>query len=199
MQLYTLVRDVVIPTRTRRNPQTGEFRAETTTYPAAIAITNPDGAPNIYLEMYMLDVAGKYTIRRENGGSLKSIACSLTALARFCFTQHCQLWEMDDGFMKQAVGELTNEPNPLRPHQKKRDGNTVGRIVSDWVAFFRWLQQTIFPDRVIVGLIATNPQIVLVESMTTGRNGRGRISEIFPLVPVSATTEPKRPIGRELI
>lgn len=197
-QLFGIVRNLEVPHHTIRNPATGEFRPVMHNQLAAFTMAYPDGTPCIYVEMYMLDIASRYTIREEDGGSLKSVANSLTSLLRFCWLHRFQPWEITDDLMKEAIHFLKDEPDSLRPHKRKRNNNTIDRYIDDWISFFTWLQNSLFRNRLIVGPPQDEPQVPLTDVITVDRHGKRRVSYMYRYTPASSTPEPKRPISREI-
>ncbi|WP_429355103.1 tyrosine-type recombinase/integrase [Paraburkholderia sp. 32] len=188
-----------MPDVTVRDAATASYQPSTQIHQAVLAVCWPDGRPCFQVEMFLLDVASRYTVRRLDGGSLRVLASQLSLLVRFCWKKRLQLWSMDDGHMREAVAGLQSESHPRRPGKQRRNSNTVNQIIATWVAFFMWLQtQPGYPPR-IVGLIEEQPQIQLVWRRSIDRFGRVRQVLRYRYGPASSTPEEvKGPISRVL-
>lgn len=197
-KLYRLVRDLSYPYLATLDRTSGCYRSKFHTQPGAFAAVWPNGEPCHEVELYLLEMASRYTVRRTDGGSLKGIAGDLSHLLRFAYEKPTRLWEMTDPDMKEAIASLQEERNPIRPHLPRRNGDTIDRIVERWVRFFRWLQESWTPERVIVGTVDINPQIPLHARPYTDYRGRRRVAFKYRYVPTHATPEKNGPIPRDL-
>ena len=148
--------------------------------------------------MFLQDIAAHLTIRDVDGGSLKVAAASLSHLLRFAYKCNRNVWELNDGHMKQAVHALQEEADPLIPYRERRSPNTVDRIVSTWIEFMRWLQANVITDRIIAGPIEQKPQIPLVERTFPDSRGIRRTVLKYRYTQAPSTPDPKGPMPRDL-
>jgi integrase len=148
--------------------------------------------------MYLLDISKRLTIRELDGGSPKVIASDLSHFVRFCYEISKNLWELYDDDFHCFVEKLIVETELHDPTIRKRNNNTVGRIIDNTIAFLRWLQETIVPDRILVGPRNRNPQIRLVVKQAKDRHGGLREVMDYQYRPASDTPDPKRPMARAI-
>lgn len=196
--LYRVVRDVELPSVAVRDAGTGKFSCHAPEIlPTAFAIVWPDGTPCYSAEMYLMSVASHHANRREDGGSLKVLAKNLSLLVRFLSSRHRAPWDLQDADMKEAIQWLQEEPDWRNPAIPRRNGNTIDAIQADWIAFLRWIQENLVPDRVIVGTPDESPQIPLVRKTFVDHRGRTRTALKYRYTPVAATPLAKGPISRE--
>lgn len=197
-KLFRLVRDLSYPYLATLDRSNGHYRSKFHTQPGAFAVVWPNGVPCYEAELYLLDVASRYTVRKTDGGSLKGLAGDISHLLRFVYAQNMRLWEMTDADMKDAIAGLQEERNPIRPYLPRRNGDTIDRIVDRWIRFFTWLQESWIPERVIVGTADSNPQIPLHARPYTDHRGLRRVVFKYRYIPIHATPEKKGPIPRDL-
>ena len=160
-QLYKIIRKITIPNVAIRSFDTGKYSIITRELPAAVSICWPNGTPCIHAEMFLLDVSDQYTLNEVDGGSLKVLASSLSHLIRYCWREKIDFSDLNDQDIKNAINFLQVESDILNPQNKRRQGNTIDRIVNYWIKFLTWLQENLYLDRVVVGTTDQNPQIPL--------------------------------------
>lgn len=160
-QLFTIVRDINIPSYLRENACSVTYEKKT-----AISFIWPDGTPCAPVEMFLLEKGDELTVRDHDGGSLKTWASHLTHLTRFCFEKNIQFWDLDDTRFKDfVVNYLGNQKLSARGFVKRKN-NTNITIIRSCISFLQWLQSTISHDRIIVGPREISPQIRLIEKVS---------------------------------
>lgn len=193
-KLYDIINDVELPTHASYDPSTKMYQQHTETTPAIVALYWPDGYPCIYAEMYLQDISPRLTIRNDNGGSLGTVAKDLTHLIKYCWKAKKDFQDLDSDDFYEFVTGLREEHLLDNPTRRKRDDNTVNRIIDNCINFLLWLQIHIVPDKVIVGSRINNPQIRLVERNITDYFGKKRTKLVYPFRPTSSTQDRKRPM-----
>lgn len=195
--LRQLIRDVELPLAASYDPISKGYTPTTHTLPATFAVVWPNCQPCVFVEMYLLDLAPRLTVRRNDGGSLKTASAALSHLVRFCWERRKNFWDLDAADFYAFVRELQEERD-ADPGFVKRKSNTVQGIVENCIAFLVWLQTNVLHDRVIVGPREVNPQIRVIEKPFVDRRGARGSRYVYPFSPFADTPDPKRPISREL-
>lgn len=187
-QLFRIVKNVELPT---------VFLLESSTIKKSskilISFSWPDGSPCIPIERYLLERSYELQVR-EDGGSLKTIASKLTHLARFCYSNSIQFWELNETTFRQFVLEYLECGKHSVRGFSVRKNNTNIDIVSTCIAFLQWCQTTITVGRVIVGLRESKPQIRLVKKVIHRSKFESTTVAVYPFTSEPDTPEPKGPM-----
>ncbi|WP_164840472.1 MULTISPECIES: tyrosine-type recombinase/integrase [Collimonas] len=118
----------------------------------------------------------------------------LSHLARYCYANSIQFWDLDDNSFKDFVCEfLVNQTRSSRGFTQRKN-TTNGNIVATCISFLTWLQANLITDRVLVGPRNTNPQIRLIEKRRKSRYGTSSVL-VYPFSPIDDTPEPKGPMS----
>lgn len=197
-QLYNLLRDIDLPLGASFDADKQDYLAEREIVPAMFAVQWPDGTPCVQMEMYLLDICHSLTVRRLDGGSLKTKINELTPLIRFCWDMKKNFWQLYDADFQGFVRRVRTERAIYAADKRSRCDNTVIKVIDSAIAFFEWLQKHLVCDRVIVGTIDENPQIPLVPRYYVNQHGKKRRRLIYKLSPTPSTPDPKRPMPREI-
>ncbi len=194
-QLFSLVRSVELPIRAQFNPMTGNFQGMNEVVDAVFAVYWPNGRPCVYAEMFLLQKGEHLKLRTEDGGSLKVTAADLSQLVRFCWENKRDFWDLYDDDFYLFVQGLRCEMKHPGSAVRRRNDNTVGRIIETALEFLFWLQTRISLERKIVGPRRIAPQIRLVEKSHRNHWGGSSVRLTYPFTPTSDATDPKRPMS----
>ncbi len=197
-QLFCLCRKAVLPSHAHFDPLGKSFHGVTEVVDAVFAMYWPDGRPCVYAEMFLLEKGRRLKLRSNDGGSLKVVASDLSHLVRFCWEVGIEFWDLHDDNFYQFVQSLRAEKKCVGSAVKRRNDNTVARVIDTAIEFLIWLQTHVVHDRNIVGPRRIAPQISLLEKKLSNRRGEHSLSLKYPFTPTPDAADPKKPLTSHL-
>lgn len=197
-QLFALHRAVELPSHAQFDPLNNRFHGVNEVMDAVFAMYWPDGSPCIYAEMFLLAKSLQLKMRSNDGGSLKVTASDLSHLVRFCWDTRCNFWDLYDDDFYNFVQRLRADKKHPGSAIRRRNDNTVSRIIETAIEFLIWIQSHFFSDRTIAGPRRIAPQIRLLEKSYRSQGGQYVIRLKYPFTPTQDVPDPKRPLSSSL-
>lgn len=196
-KLYTFLPDIEYPSVLRFDEKTGGILCNVDKREGVYLFKWPDDQTCFPVEMYLSDLADTKTIKKSDGGTVGAYARDLSHLARYCYKQNTQFWELTTAHIDQLLAELVRELDSRG--ERVRTNNTIKQnILPKIVSFLKWLQLVHFPTQNIIGVDTTQQrfQIKLSKAKKIGRSGRsyGEV-EVFPTNLPTSTSLAKAPIA----
>lgn len=185
-QLYSTVKDLEIPESVSLH--LGLRKEHSTVVDLAVFIRWPDGSPCIPLNMYFLDHASVWS-----GETPATYASELTELIRYCGSEGKSFDRLSDGDIFRFT-EILMEKSGL---YRKRNNNTVKKIVQRALHFIEWFQGNLFwGSTPLLGDASDSPAIIASRARNTRNN------EMYwrhRSAPEPVPTRPKLPIPLHVI
>ena len=150
----------------------------------------PDSRPCLAVNMYLLDQGYQWT-----GDSAITYASEITELVRYCYTRQKAFSDLKDGDVFALIQCLRTETKH-RTGTRKRNDNTVRRILNRCLSFLTWYQENLhFSPILLIGDESSGAAI----RVKYRKNDRGNLYLSHRYAPESNPTEPKFPIDLAII
>lgn len=157
------------------------------------------GKPCMPVNMYLLDIAPEVT-----GDSLRTYATQLSHLVRYCSTELISIESLTDAHIHELSQRLQKQKSGCHPLERKRNDNTVRKILSRAIQFLMWYQKNVILvlRTPLIGEANVSAQITVKRNRNDKKRSKTSRAEFYythSAMPTSESREPKRPIGLSII
>lgn len=198
-QLYSFVPDIEYPCIITFDASSGEVLKSVENKEGHYSFLWPNGTPCLPIEMFLMYRSSEVSIKKSDGGTVGVYAAHLTHLARFCYEENVDFVNLTSFHVDQLISNLVREVDDY--NYRKRNNDTIKKIISNCIRFLIWLQKTFLPKRRIIGIdtVSERYQIKLKVGKLKGKKGKYTEYNYFPLELPRSSISQKKPISESNI